>query len=135
MGSGASFGGAYFPGALDEVKVYNKALTAAEITKLFETGTTGVSYLNPELAGYIKVLYPNPGTDQMILEHSFDGSQDVLIRIFDQMGRQVDASRFDAGQVATGKFELKLGTYAAGHYLLNFVVGGQNMGSIPFVKL
>jgi chitodextrinase len=135
MGSGSNFGEAYFPGALDEVKVYNKALTSEEITKLYETGTTGVSYLNPALAGYIKVLYPNPGTDQMILEHSFDGSQDVLIRIFDQMGRQVDAFRFNNDQVATGKMDLKVGTYAAGQYILNFVVGGHNMGSIPFVKL
>jgi len=135
IGSGAVVNKQYFHGALDELKIYNKALTGEEVTKLYETGTTGVSYLNPDLADYVKVLYPNPGTDQMTLEHSFDGSKDILIRIFDQMGRQVDAFRFTNEQVGAGKLQLNLGTYAAGQYLMNFVVGGQNMGSLPFVKL
>jgi hypothetical protein len=94
-----------------------------------------VRIVNPELAGYINILYPNPGTDRMILEHRFDGSKDVLIRIFDQMGRQVDALRFNEEEMSTGKLELKLGNYAAGNYALNFVLGGRNIGSVPFVKL
>ncbi|HLF65153.1 MAG TPA: LamG-like jellyroll fold domain-containing protein, partial [Saprospiraceae bacterium] len=135
MGNNPVDGGQYFIGALDEVKLYNKALTGEEITKLFETGTTGLQFLNPELTGYIDLLYPNPGVDEMVVLHRFIGSQDVMIRIFDQMGRQVDGYRFDKEAVATGRMDLKLGNYAAGNYALNFIYGGKNLGSIPFVKL
>jgi hypothetical protein len=135
MGSGAAFGGAYFPGALDEVKVYNKALTSEEITKLYETGTTGVRNLDPVLSGHIKMLYPNPGKDQMTLVHHFDGSQDLQLRVFDQLGRQVDDFRFSKAELGTGQLGLTLGSYDAGNYMLNVVLGGRNLGSMPFIKL
>jgi hypothetical protein len=135
IGNNPVDGGQYFIGALDEVKMYNKALTGEEVNKLYETGTTGIQFLTPELTGYIDVLYPNPGTDALVLLHRFNGSQDVMIRIFDQAGRQVDGFTFDKAAVAAGRLDLKLGNYAAGKYALNFILGGKNLGSVPFVKL
>jgi chitodextrinase len=42
MGSNPIDGGQYFTGALDEVKIYNKALTPEEVAALFSQGTTSV---------------------------------------------------------------------------------------------
>ncbi|HRF42306.1 MAG TPA: hypothetical protein PK198_26125, partial [Saprospiraceae bacterium] len=54
-------GGQYFIGALDNVKIYNKALTASEISALFATGTSSAK--EPDFAAaYIESAFPNPAT-------------------------------------------------------------------------
>ena len=124
----------YFEGALDEVKVYNKALTGDEVEKLFNTGTTGIPFISESLQEFVEVLYPNPTFDAIYLEHTFDASKDLLIRIFDQSGRQVDAQKSTGSALASGKITWDVADYNDGLYMLNFVLGGQNLGSIPFIK-
>ncbi|RKZ55690.1 MAG: hypothetical protein DRQ44_17525 [Gammaproteobacteria bacterium] len=133
MGSSYS-GGLYFIGALDEVKIYNKALTGAEVEKLFETGTTSIPFVSAELNKYIDVLYPNPGTDRMVIEHHFNGREDLLIRVFDAQGRQIDAQQVNASDLGNGQISWNITDYAVGHYSINFVYGGENLGSVPFIK-
>jgi hypothetical protein len=134
MGNNPIDGGQYFIGALDEVKVYNKALTADEVEKLYTTGTTSVPYITSELSQYIELLYPNPGTDLITLKHGFSNRQDLLIRVYDQSGRQVDAQKFDAIALQNGLLSWDVANYPAGYYTLNFVYGGKSLGGIPFVK-
>ena len=134
MGSNNVDGGQYFIGAIDEVKVYNKALTADEVEKLYNTGTTGISYINKELQQYVKVLYPNPATDRLTLEHSFSTPQTLLIRVFNQQGSQVDQVKVDAASLSTGQVTWDVNNYAPGYYTLNLVLGGRNLGGIPFIK-
>lgn len=135
MGNNPIDGGQYFIGSLDEVKIYNKALTGEEIEKLYETGTTGVPFINPELSGYIDLLYPNPTIDQLTIRHAFKGNQDLLIRIFDEAGRQVDAYRYDRSEVDLGRMTIPVNRFNSGTYAINFVYGGKNLGSVPFIKL
>ncbi len=134
MGCNSVGGAFYFNGALDEIKVYNKALTADEIKKLYETGTTSVEYISPELGKYVEVLYPNPTTDQLTLLHNFNTPQELWVRIFDQSGRQVDLQRVDNVQLTSGKLTWDVSDYAPGYYTLNFILGGKNLGGMPFVK-
>lgn len=133
MGSDAVEGGRYFPGALDEVKIYNKALTSAEILQLFETGTTGIKDL-AEVNKYVEILYPNPTQHEVLIKHGFGASENLVIRIFDQTGRQVSNERIDANQMNTGVIALNVATLQGGMYNLNFVLDGKNLGSVPFVK-
>ena len=134
FGSNPVDGGQYFIGALDEVKVYNKALTADEIEKLYNTGTTGIGHISPDLVKYIDVLYPNPATDVVVLNHKFDTPQELLIRVFDQQGRQVDAQRVDANDLATGVITWNISNYPEGYYVLNFILGGKDLGGMPLIK-
>lgn len=132
---GSSFtGGLYFEGALDEVKVYNKALTADEVFKLWSTGTTSIPFISAELNKYVDVLYPNPASDEMVIEHHFDGRDDLLIRVFDAQGRQIDAHKINASDLTNGQINWNVSDYAVGHYSINFVYGGENLGSVPFIK-
>jgi len=134
MGNNPIDGGQFFEGSLDEVKIYNKALTSTEILQLYNTGTTGIKDLQNELLKYVDILYPNPTTDELIIKHGFGTGQDLLIRIFDQSGRQVGSKRVAVGDMDNGYISLDVAGLANGIYSLNFVLGGNVLGSMPFVK-
>jgi Concanavalin A-like lectin/glucanases superfamily len=126
-------GGQYFIGALDEVKIYNKSLTATEIEHLYNTGTTSAKEANL-LKSVVLGIAPNPTTDVLHVRHAFAGNQALLVRVFDAAGRQVDQLRFDQNELPAGQFSLKTGAYPAGVYSLHFVYGGKSLGSVPFQK-
>jgi len=135
MGSNPIDGGQYFNGALDELKIYNRALTADEVANLYANGTTGVdNHLSVELRKYIKVAYPNPAAEQLTVEHELDAGQPTLLRIFDVSGRQIDAVRFDKYELPIGQFTLDVQDYKAGTYFLNVISGGKNLGGMKFFK-
>lgn len=134
MGNNPIDGGQFFQGALDEVKLYNKALTGEEIQKLYETGTTGIAQLQADLYKYVQILYPNPTTDKLTIKHSFGTSKDLLVRMFDQTGRQVGAKHINAQDMDNGIINLDVAELQGGIYSINFVLGGKTLGSMPFVK-
>ncbi|MBK6621959.1 MAG: T9SS type A sorting domain-containing protein [Saprospirales bacterium] len=134
FGSNPIEGEQYFTGALDNVKIYNKALTGEEVLKLFETGVTGIEELNSALLGYIQDVFPNPATDVLTVLHSLPANQPLLLRVFDMQGRQVDQIQYSQNEVSAGQFTLNVGDYTQGMYSLNFVLGGKNLGSLKFNK-
>ena len=127
-------GGQYFIGALDNVKIYNKSLTAAEILQLFQTGTTASKDLSNALQGLVLSVSPNPTTDVITIQHAFDGAQPLLVRVFDVAGRQVDDLRFAKNALPAGQFSLNVNNYQTGFYTINFVLDGKNLGSVQFNK-
>ena len=128
-------GGQYFFGALDNVKIYNKALTAAEINKLFKTGTTPTDeQASIELLSMVKGISPNPAADVLTIKHAFTGNEAVLVRVFDLTGRQIDAVSYGKNQIPTGQFSLNVSQYPQGAYFINFVQDGKSLGALKFVK-
>lgn len=131
MGNNPIEGGQYFNGALDEVKVYNRALTPDEVSRLYNTGTTGTEDLSQLLDAAIEVVYPNPSSDKVHIVHKLQGKESLLIRVFDTDGRQLDARRFSRGDLAGGEqLTLNVAGYPAGAYFVNFVIDGKNSGSV-----
>lgn len=127
-------GGQYFNGALDNVKIYNKALTAAEVKKLFTSGTTPTEDQSAALLTVVKGIYPNPAINLLTVKHSFSSKEDVLIRVMDPLGRQVDAIHFTKNSMPSGYFNLNISKYAQGTYFMNFVQDGKSLGSMKFIK-
>ncbi|MCB0592843.1 MAG: T9SS type A sorting domain-containing protein [Lewinellaceae bacterium] len=135
MGNNPIEGGQYFQGALDEVKIYNKALTAEEVMRLYASGTTGTEDLSAKLDAVLQVIYPNPGTQEVHIAHKLSAGQSLLIRVMDAAGRQIDAVQFDKNELASGQLiTLDVEGYQAGEYFINFVVDGKNSGTAKFVK-
>lgn len=127
-------GGQYFNGALDNLKIYNKALTASEVTKLFNTGSTPVNeQASAELSSSVKSISPNPTADILTVTHSFTNTETVLVRVFDLVGRQIDAVNFGT-QIPLGQFSLNVSKYPQGTYLINFVKNGESLGALKFIK-
>ncbi len=135
IGSNNVDGKQYFNGALDELKIYNKALTAEEIANLYSTGTTGTdNHLSAELRKYVSVVYPNPATDKLYIEHALQNNQPLLLRVFDINGRQIDAIRYNKNELPLDQFSIDVHNYQTGNYFLNFVLGGKNLGAVKFYK-
>jgi chitodextrinase len=133
MGSNPVDGGSYFIGGLDEVKVYNRALTDDEIAKLFTDGTVGVEDL-VLVNKYINDVFPNPASNKLIVQHDLPTKQNVLINIYDVTGRQVARKHMDKSEVASGQFVINVSSFKLGTYFMNINYGGKNLGSIKFVK-
>jgi hypothetical protein len=127
-------GGQYFNGALDNVKIYNKALTAAEVKRLFTSGTTPTDDQSQTLLSVVKGIYPNPAINTLTIKHHFAVTDDVFIRVFDQVGRQVDAIHFKKNQIPGGYITMNVNKYAPGIYYLNFVQDGNTLGTTKFIK-
>ncbi len=134
MGSNPIDGGQYFNGALDEVKIYNRALTPEEVAKLYQSGTTGTDDLSGYLKSVLKSVFPNPTSAQLVVEHNFNNLQPLLVRVFDTSGRQTGMVRFDRNELTAGQFSLDVSNLSSGTYFLNFVLGGKNLGSVKFDK-
>lgn len=124
----------YFQGALDEVKIYNKALTSAEVAQLYNLGYTSVKDLQNEINKYVQIVYPNPTTNELTIKHGFGDLQNLLVRVFDQAGREVGSKRVNASEMGSGQISMNVASLQAGVYSLDFVLGGKNLGSVPFVK-
>ncbi|MFZ1678173.1 MAG: LamG-like jellyroll fold domain-containing protein, partial [Saprospiraceae bacterium] len=127
-------GKSYFHGALDEIKIYNKALTGDEVSQLYTLGYTKVQDLQNEIRKYVQIVYPNPTKDELAIKHGFGSTQDLLIRMFDQSGRQVEAKHLTSPEMGNGLIKMNVAGIEPGAYNLNFVLGGKNLGSISFVK-
>jgi hypothetical protein len=134
FGSNNVDGGQYFPGALDNVKIYNKALTAAEILKLFNAGTTGLTDFAIAEYGNVR-LSPNPVSNTLTIEHGFPANSNIKIRILDNVGRQYDGFTPSNQELGTGRLTVDTYRYSPGLYYVNFIVDGKNIGSVKFSKL
>jgi len=134
MGNNPVEGGQFFIGALDELKIYNKALTASEILNLYNAGTTGTNDPSADLLRMIREVYPNPVEDRLWVKHAFPGNQPLLLRIFDVQGRQIADQRFGKNEIPADQFSINVENYPQGTYFLNFVLGGRSLGAVKFDK-
>ena len=128
-------GGQFFPGAIDEIKIYNKALTAQEILSLYNSGSTSTQeWIGENLNSVIHNVYPNPAIEQVNIQHSFKNNQPLEIRVFDLQGRQVDRVRFEQSMIPQDNIQLDVNHYVPGSYLMNFIYGGKNVGATKMIK-
>ncbi len=82
----------FFEGALDEVMIYNRALTDAEIKSVYDsTRPTGVSGKNPGGVERfaLRQNYPNPFNPVTTIAYSLETPGLVTIRVHDLLGREI----------------------------------------------
>ncbi|HRG66350.1 MAG TPA: T9SS type A sorting domain-containing protein, partial [Saprospiraceae bacterium] len=103
-----------------------------EINQLYQTGTTS-SKEQQWVYEYIQGVFPNPAVDQLVIQHSLEGST-VDLRVIDAMGRQIGSQRITSDALRSKKIVVDVSSYPSGMYQVNFVTGGKSLGSIGFVK-
>jgi hypothetical protein len=126
-------GGQYFTGALDNVKIYNRALTAEEAARLFQNGSIVSSVKDVENGTAIEGVFPNPAAQFVTVNHSIRGKS-TLVRIFDMQGRQFHQQMLSPDALQTGQISFNIAGYPKGTYHVQFGNGIQNLGTASFVK-
>ncbi len=76
-----------FTGDIDEVSIYNSALTAAEIKEKYNAEATAIS--TTKLDHSELDAYPNPFTNELILSSSAFGEEKILVQIYNVSGQLV----------------------------------------------
>lgn len=113
----------YFRGILDNVRLYNRALTVDEITALDNPANTGVAIVNNDQQ---VALYPNPAVSQLTVALSRATRADVTI--FNELGQQVITQKIDGISAA-----INIARLPAGIYLVQ--VKGSSLNAVKrFVK-
>ena len=100
----------FFAGKIDDIKIYNRALTGCDVDSIFNlpnTNTTGVEQVQQEIG--ISV-YPNPSSDKVTLSIS---DLPARVSIFNSLGQEIVS--FNAVSKTN---ELDLNGYMAGFYFV-----------------
>jgi hypothetical protein len=79
--------GTWWNGSLDDIAIYNRALTHQEITSLYNTTITG---LNPPSNQNILKVFPNPANTQLTIDYgNFSSVSDYKLKIVNSIGQTV----------------------------------------------
>lgn len=83
----------YFYGKLDDIKIYNRALTYQEVINLYNFGNTTNNYEDIESQVpsefYLEQNYPNPFNPSTSIQYQLPISANVEIKVFDILGNEV----------------------------------------------
>jgi|GEM_PF-1793702 len=103
---GKGIGAGYFLGAIDDIGIWNRALTVTEIAGLYDMGTTHVAETS---ASQNMSISPNPASDRIILnvDASLVGAQYDL---YDATGRVVMSGKISSADMTLDVSGIRPGT-------------------------
>jgi hypothetical protein len=109
-----------YTGFIDDIFIYNRALTAAEVTTLYtlpqNPTPAGTASINEQTANLVNV-YPNPTADFMQVELTAENESSY--NIYSADNREVMN-----GTLSTGNNSIDVQTLAAGTYFLKTTING-----------
>ncbi len=112
----------YFNGKIDEVRIYNRALTAEEIGSLYNEIPTSIEILNPDFPDIFELSqnYPNPFNPTTKIKYQLPESGFVTLKVYDVLGNEITylvneekfagsyEIEFDASQLSSGIYFYKI---------------------------
>jgi hypothetical protein len=104
-------------GLMDDLRVYNRALSASEILMLFEYNSAPIS------TAYQLKLFPNPLTGSLLKIEASEKVKIETINLLDISGRRVWKQKFASTEAST-LFSLTLPYLSKGSYLVEILVEG-----------
>ena len=81
----------FFHGRIDDIRLFNRALSDSEIQALFNEVITSIDESNPLIPGqiFLSQNYPNPFNPETVINYQLATAAKVTLTIFDSMGRNV----------------------------------------------
>lgn len=122
-----------FPGAIDDIRIYNRALTDTEVVTLYNAPLEGIS-CSPQGVNDIDnnqpyIYSPAPGQVRMAFSKTaFNGT----LAVYNMMGQMVDQRTLNAAPNAAIIYNLKPGV-ASGMYILSLTSATAHY-SFKFIK-
>ncbi|MCG8581281.1 MAG: T9SS type A sorting domain-containing protein [Bacteroidales bacterium] len=119
----AAYGGEFFNGIIDDVQIYNKALSSTEVSELYNQLATSNGSIIP--LNNIKV-YPIPAFNELTIE--LTKSEVSTISLFDSKGRMI--KRYNK---ATSKYQLNVSDLNKGVYYIH-IASESGVSTQKFIK-
>ena len=103
----------YFKGSIDELRIYDRALTSSEVFDLYQNPTSIVHHKNN--IAEIKI-FPNPAKEILHFELSDIDDKILFIKLTDANGKVVITE-----EISSNETELYIGKLTEGLYIVGFI--------------
>jgi len=125
IGSYSQTGGAYFEGMIDDIRVYDRALTINEIDSLFNESTTSVEEIGSTIPNeyILNQNYPNPFNPSTKIEYSIPEASFVQLKIYDILGNEVATLVNKEQSTGTYRADFIADNFASGLYVAQLRAG------------
>jgi hypothetical protein len=117
--------GAYFNGIIDDIRIYERAITNQEIDSLFNENVTSIDDNGLTVSRGFKLNqnYPNPFNPKTNIEFSIPKSEFVTLKVYNIIGEEVVT--LVSEKLAAGRYSYNwdAGSLASGIYLYRIQAG------------
>lgn len=115
-----------YKGKLDEIKLFNYVLTAADVLNLYQASqvTTAVNTLT--IAQATLKLAPNPASEQVIIQFSTNSNQPYSLDLYNLVGIKL-ATITSGSKKTTQTIQYNAGHLPAGVYFIKLAINGKLM--------
>ncbi len=117
-GNDAGTNGEYFSGALDDIRIYNRALTVTEIGQLYSSSPTSTILAKNDAAISKKLSISNSG-----IAYKLPSASKVSVTLYDIQGRQVRQLVNATQNAGAYNIDLRREKITAGFYVVKFKAG------------
>ena len=105
-------------GKIDEVRLYNRALTPAEVLDYCTYGTTSIASVENEVNDIS--VSPNPAMDYLTVTYTLSEHSDLYVSIVDIFGKEIYKSNVAATKGVHSQ-SINVSGFATGNYILKLV--------------
>ncbi len=118
-------GTSYFSGSIDQLEVYNRALTVEEITEKYNLKTVPLAIypVSVEIPGIQTdfSIYPNPNNGQFTIDLNSISNQKAMVEVFNSLGKVIYKDDLNT----RGKMILQIPSAPAGLYIVRILTGAE----------
>lgn len=129
----------YFYGKLDDIKIYNRALTYKEVINLYNFGnTTDIKETIQSVLPAKFILeqnYPNPFNPSTSFHYQLPVSANVEIKVFDVLGREVETLLSEYKNAGNYEIMFNADRISSGVYFYSINVRGENASFYQINKM
>jgi rhodanese-related sulfurtransferase len=114
-----------FKGIIDDVSIYNYALSSSEIEDLYDQSSSIEFSTNPDVPRNFSLSqnYPNPFNPNTVINYELPASNDVEIIVYNTLGKKVETLVAGRRQAGYHSVKWNAGGYASGIYYYKIVAG------------
>ncbi|MFZ9954531.1 MAG: LamG-like jellyroll fold domain-containing protein [Flavobacteriales bacterium] len=136
--------GGHFDGTLDDYRIYDRAITANEVTALYNESlclqnltVTDTLVINLNVTGFNPISYsnnikifPNPTNDQLNISIANSTSNGYQIKILNTLNQEVYQQT-----ISQPSYSVNLNTFSTGTYFVNIIDGSGNLVEVKKIIL
>ena len=119
----------HFNGLIDDIRIYNRALSQGEVKSLYESATSGIMNKQNKLINDFQLYpnYPNPFNPTTSIRYTLAKPGEVTLKVYNLMGKEI-VTLVD-GMQSVGNYDILFhgDNLASGVYVYELMEGNHSM--------